>query len=66
MEKKYTTPSEQFLIQIGNIVEAEAISIPLRDKYMSFQSVHSGGITYLLCPLPTVLCTIVVNDILYI
>jgi hypothetical protein len=48
--KKDATSSEQFLIQIGNIVEAEAISIPLRDKYMSFQSVHSGGITMQNCP----------------
>jgi hypothetical protein len=31
----YTTPSEQFLIQIGNIDETEAISIPLTDKYMT-------------------------------
>ena len=34
-KKPYTTPSEQFLIQIGNIDETEAISIPLTDKYMT-------------------------------
>jgi hypothetical protein len=34
-KKPYTTPSEQFLIQIGNIDETEAISIPLKDKYMT-------------------------------
>jgi hypothetical protein len=38
--KKDATSSEQFLIQIGNIVEAEAISIPLTDKYMSTHIDH--------------------------
>jgi hypothetical protein len=34
--KKNNTPSEQFLIPIGNIVETEAISIHITDKYVYF------------------------------
>jgi hypothetical protein len=36
--KNNTTPSEQFLIQIGNIVETEAISIHITDKYIDHLS----------------------------
>jgi hypothetical protein len=36
--KKNTTASEQFLIQIGNTVETEAISIPLTYKYVDHLS----------------------------
>jgi hypothetical protein len=43
--KKDVTPSEQFLFQIGNIVEAEAISIPLTDKYMSSHLDHFNQYT---------------------
>jgi hypothetical protein len=36
--KQNTTPSEQFLIQIGNIVETEAISIHITDQYIDHLS----------------------------
>ena len=38
--KKNTTPSEQFLIPIGDIGETEAISIPLTDKHMTSHVDH--------------------------